>query len=434
MKRDASLAVRDLLTLTLGPGGVRYSAGVAAGDWIFGTGLLGRWLHEHESPLPAEPVPLPSEPPERGEARRVFDLMEAILSCGDSELGHVLRLDQYYRAARAVDPYHQERRARFGHYIPASTSMLMRDLVLAEANMDIQFVAARRGSLLAPRGIDHEQLKAPPTSGFSPVVLAGDFVFTAGYIANTPMGQPSRRGLALEACIPEGSLWRGTQIALETRYVIEKQILPALELAESSPEHVVKAQVYLTHPQEVGDFLQVWAAYFGNARPALTIVPSPQPSIGVADARIEINVIALRKDGATRARPIGSAELSPFECAAPAVLAGDLLLLSGQMARRSQRATRGLERFGNAVESEVAELVDTLQSLCEAAGTSLQQVVRLQQFHTDLEHFYPAHRVLSGAVGGRPLPFSAIGCSAPLPYPLATTMLDAWVYAPGGAQ
>jgi hypothetical protein len=55
--------------------------------------------------------------------------------------------------------------------------------------------------------------------------------------------------------------------------------------------------------------------------------------------------------------------------------------------------------------------------------------VRVQQFHTDLNDFYPAYRAWHERLEGRPLPFSAIEVPF-LPVPGCTILLDLWVYAP----
>ena len=64
------------------------------------------------------------------------------------------------------------------------------------------------------------------------------------------------------------------------------------------------------------------------------------------------------------------------------------------------------------------------------AGTSLHNIVRVLQFHTDLDEFYPVYQVWERRLGGRPLPFSAVEVPAPLPVPGATMMIEVWAYAP----
>ena len=68
--------------------------------------------------------------------------------------------------------------------------------------------------------------------------------------------------------------------------------------------------------------------------------------------------------------------------------------------------------------------------LCAAAGTSLANIVRVLQFHTDIREFYPVYKVWERHLRGRPLPFSAVEVPSPLPVPGATVMIEAWAYAP----
>jgi enamine deaminase RidA (YjgF/YER057c/UK114 family) len=75
-------------------------------------------------------------------------------------------------------------------------------------------------------------------------------------------------------------------------------------------------------------------------------------------------------------------------------------------------------------------LLDLAAEGCRAAGTSLQNVVRIQQFHTDLGEFEPACRMWLERLGDRPLPISAIQVPAPLVVPGCTVQLDLWVYVP----
>ncbi len=85
--------------------------------------------------------------------------------------------------------------------------------------------------------------------------------------------------------------------------------------------------------------------------------------------------------------------------------------------------------FSSSPEAQAEAIVDNITRLCEAAGTSLTNVVRVLLFHTDLREFYPIYKVWERRLGGRPLPFSAVEVPGPLPVPGATVMMEAWAYA-----
>ena len=69
------------------------------------------------------------------------------------------------------------------------------------------------------------------------------------------------------------------------------------------------------------------------------------------------------------------------------------------------------------------------EHLCRKAGTTLANVVRVQQFHTDVDDFGEAWQVWDRYLPNQHLPFSAIEVPA-LGVPGAVVMLDLWVYVP----
>jgi enamine deaminase RidA (YjgF/YER057c/UK114 family) len=119
------------------------------------------------------------------------------------------------------------------------------------------------------------------------------------------------------------------------------------------------------------------------------------------------------------------------------VKAGDLLFIPALMAADRDGLVRSAAvdplqpHFSSSPEAQAEVIIDNIARLCEAAGTSLANVVRLLLFHTDIREFYPVYKIWERRLGGRPLPFSAVEVPGPLPVPGATVMMEAWVYAAG---
>ena len=65
-------------------------------------------------------------------------------------------------------------------------------------------------------------------------------------------------GIAPEAQVPEGHLWKGQRIQLELAYLLRHKLGPALTAAGSSLARVVKADVAITDLRQVPAFNQVW--------------------------------------------------------------------------------------------------------------------------------------------------------------------------------
>jgi enamine deaminase RidA (YjgF/YER057c/UK114 family) len=199
---------------------------------------------------------------------------------------------------------------------------------------------------------------------------------------------------------------------------------------------VVKAQVYLTDPEDYSAFNEVWARHFGETGPALSVIPCLERGLAIEDGRIEINVIAVKSGGATKKEQIEAGVFPGFRHQPQAVRAGDLLFLSGLMANDDNGLAPGASRdarqpwFGSSAESQAEIIIDNAAKLCEAAGTAIDNVVRVQLFHTDMTEFYPVYKAWERRLDGAPLPFSAVEVPAPLPVPGATVLMDIWAWVP----
>ncbi len=121
---------------------------------------------------------------------------------------------------------------------------------------------------------------------------------------------------------------------------------------------------------------------------------------------------------------------------AVAMRAGDLLLFSGMVAADAQglveRARLDPQQpyYGSSIEAQMAYLLAVADTVCRQAGTSLANVVRIQQMHTDLTEFYPACQQWQRRLPGVPLPMAAFQVPGPLLVPGCTVQLDLWVYVP----
>ncbi len=109
-----------------------------------------------------------------------------------------------------------------------------------------------------------------------PLRLVG-FVFVAGLLA--AHGEGDLGGIAPEARVPAGHLWKGQRIQLELAYLLRQKLGPALAAAGSSLARVFKADVAITDLREVPAFNQVWAKAFAGKVPATTFVPTVQPGL-----------------------------------------------------------------------------------------------------------------------------------------------------------
>jgi enamine deaminase RidA (YjgF/YER057c/UK114 family) len=204
---------------------------------------------------------------EKRQALATFAQLEEGVKLAGGKLDSLVRLDQFYTTPRAVDGYHQVRSSKLVGQVPPSTSMLASRLLLDGALLDIQAIGLRGDRATRIEYLHDTKLNGPPSSGFCAAARIDEFIFVPGFTPAAFAGQPARRGLALDATMQEGSQWKGTEIELQTEFLLKRKLAPALELAGGNLRTMVKAQVYLTDVRDVLGFLRVWSEAVGGLRP-----------------------------------------------------------------------------------------------------------------------------------------------------------------------
>lgn len=428
-----------ILPATHAPSGIRFAPGVRAGRWVFATGQKGTasFAAGISPEVLRRDLPEWDGPKLRREADQIFRNVSAVLEAGGSSLQNVVRVDQYYLGPRAVECYHDARREYLKDHIPPSTSTLTRGFLLADQEIEAHMIGIIPGHEFSATHIRPPSQQVHPSSGYSIAVAAGDYVFVAGRIADSwTFGE----GVAKEARQPPGYLWKGTPVKRETEFIVRKKLVPALEAAASSLRDLVKCQVYLRDPADFAPFNEVWQSFFGpEGPPATSLIAASDPAFTVAELRVEINAIAVRSGGKVKREPVNTGGMPTYRGYPQAVRAGDLLFLSGLLAIDENGLVGGARRdpampyFNAGIQAQMEAILGNADRICRAAGTSLANVVRIQQFQTDLNEFYQAYQVWDRFLPGQHYPLSAIEVPF-LPVGGCTVQLDLWVYVPGGAQ
>jgi len=430
-------SVEPLLPIELGAGKIKFAQGMKAGRWVFATGLMAQDFVNGIAPdVLAERAPHAGLPKREKEALRIFENLDAVLRSAGTDRSNLVRTDQYYTTVKAVPPYQQVRREFLDGRIPPSTSIAQQRFLLPGADMNIQAMAAISEPGFKVEHLKHEQLAGRPTSGYSPALTVGDFIFLPGITSLAIGDEPRRNGVAAAALMAEGAQWGGQPIKLETEFIITKRMTASLALVGATLEDVVHAQIYLTDRDDYSAFNAAWTKHFGASGPTVSIIPCIEHGLAPYDGKIEINVIAAKPGTAARKRHIDAGIATAFRQQPQAVKAGDLLFIPALMAADHD----GLlpvaaidprqPNFSSSPEMQAEAIVDNIARLCAAAGTSLTNVVRVLLFLTDIGEFFPVYKAWERRLGGRPLPFSAVEVPGPLPVPEATVMMEAWAYAP----
>src|SRR4029077_4003105 len=248
-------SVEPLLPVELGAGQIKFAQGMKAGRWVFATGLMAQDFVNGIAPdVLAERVPHAGLPKREKEALRIFENIDAVLSAAGTDRGNLVRTDQYYTTVKAVPPYQQVRREHLAGRVPPSTSIAQQGLLLPGADMNIQALGVIPKPGFEVEHHKHEALAGRPTSGYSPAVTVGDFIFIPGITSLAVGSEPRRNGVASAALMTEGAQRAGQPIKLETEFIIKERMVQSLALAGAGLEDVVHAQVYLTDRDDYSAF------------------------------------------------------------------------------------------------------------------------------------------------------------------------------------
>jgi len=125
---------------------------------------------------------------------------------------------------------------------------------IVRANMNVSMLAVLPGGGREPKPARADNVPVPQHSGFIASLISGDYVFVAGQMPNNE----AMNGLAPKAYRAPNALWNGTDIRLQTEFLITDRLKPGLEAGGSSLKNAIKAQVYLSNINDLPEFLDVW--------------------------------------------------------------------------------------------------------------------------------------------------------------------------------
>jgi enamine deaminase RidA (YjgF/YER057c/UK114 family) len=256
----------------------------------------------------------------------------------------------------------------------------------------------RRGATSSAQGI----LPAPSWA------RAGDFVFVSSiYPVDRARLVSSDPAFAWDA---------DSAMEAQTRAVLES-LEVTLGDAGTSLDNVLKTEVYLADAADFPDFKRVYARFFPEKLPARTTIIVADEHI-VPGARLNLQAVALAGDSNLERVEISTASEVPdpteAEHTSLAVRAGPFVFCSGLPATDFKSGlavgkARGFPHFGSDAQMQATYLLDNLAAVLEAAGSSLDQGLKVQFYETDLLNFYLVDRTWGERVGVPPTR-SSMGC------------------------
>jgi enamine deaminase RidA (YjgF/YER057c/UK114 family) len=422
--------VKPIAPVRIGQTDILYAQGMRAGSWLFFT---GHEASDFENGIAAEVAGQPGLP--RGGAPRylregkfIFERFAKLIKSEGGDLRHIVRVDQYYPRAECVNPYQRARKTLLKDYVPPSTSVLMEELLTEGASMNVSLLAVLPGEGREPKAARADGVPVPQHSGFIASLVCADYVFVAGQMPNNE----AMTGLDPKAYRPPNAVWNGTDIRLQTEFLITGRLKPGLEAGGSSLKNAIKAQVYLTDINDLPEFMDVWNGHFADSPCALTVVATK--GLALLESKIEINIFGVRDAGKIKKQIIEHKASAHMRLGPAAVRAGDLLCLSALYAADADGAlpdvvaSAGLRYLGVPAQRQMKVILGAAGDICQAGGTSLANVVRAHHFVGDLNSVYPALRIWQEKLAGAPIPFGVVRTSSPMPIPGCDITMDMWAY------
>jgi len=224
-----------------------------------------------------------------------------------------------------------------------------------------------------------------PLANYSEAMQTGDLIFAAGQLASD-----FKTGVPASAKRGENFPFYGSDIQLQTEFVLEN-LKKTFEAAGSSLDHVVKAQVFMTNLNDFAGFDQVWKRYFK--------VPPPRTTVGtsgllVRETLVEIDLIGYVPRSGLKHEVIKSGGPRPLANYSEAFTLGDFVFAAGQIASdyktgvpSEARKHRNFPFYGSDIKLQTVYILNNLKQTFEAAGSSMDNVVKAQVFLTDLKNF-----------------------------------------------
>src|SRR4029079_18676643 len=224
-----------------------------------------------------------------------------------------------------------------------------------------------------------------PLANYNECFKVGPWVFAAGQIASD-----YQTGVPAEARKRPGFPFYGSEIKLQTHYVLSN-LKKTFEAAGSSFDNVVKAQVFMTDLNNFNAFDEVWREYFK--------VPPPRTTIGttgllVPGTLVEIDLIGFVPGQGVERRIVKSAAPQPLANYSEAFTVGNMIFAAGQIASDYKtgvppvaKKDPGFPYYGSDIKRQTRYILENLKGTFQAAGGSLDAVLKAQVFMTDLNDF-----------------------------------------------
>lgn len=360
-----------------------YAEAFVTGPWVFAAGQIAS---DYKTGVPEEARRHPSFPyygsDIKLQTRYILENLKKTFEAAGSSLDHVVKAQVFLTDLNHFNGFDEVWKDYF-KAPPPRTTIGTTGLLVKDTLVEIDLIGYVPG-----KGVERKAIKsgAPrPLANYTEAFQVGELVFAAGQLASD-----FATGVPPAAMRRPGFPYYGSDIKLQTRFILEnlKQTFAA---AGSSLDNVIKAQVFLTDLNDFSAFDEVWREYF-KVPPARTTIGTT--GLLVKDTLVEIDLIGHVSGKALTKQPIKSDAPTPIANYTEAFRLDKLVFAAGQIASdyktgvpAEARKKPGFPYYGSDIKLQTRYILENLKKTFEAAGSSLDHVVKAQVFLTDLNNF-----------------------------------------------
>jgi len=229
--------------------------------------------------------------------------------------------------------------------------------------------------------------------------------------------------------------WHDSSVERQTHAVLQK-LETIAKSAGTTLDHSVKADVYIGHPQDFAAMDRVWKQWFPKNPPARVVIP--YMGMGARGSRVEVALTLLAGDAKiTKTTIAAPAAPPPLGHEPQAVKAGNYLFFSTQMAfgpdgTLAPAMVRNPEFpwYGSPGQAQMRYMMKNISAICEAGGTTVDQICRRVCFHSDFQWFAESIEEWARYFPEDKPASTTIRLGGPLVVPGANTLLDLIAYVP----
>ena len=417
--------------------GLYFSRAAAGGPYVFLASPpvddRGRFA---EDAVVAPPYHLSPSAQVRTQTESIFARYRESLDALGSSVNHIVQVEQYIQRKAHADGYLEASRGpgNMERGRPGSALIVTGDFVPEGSVLNPTAIAVvpQEGYEKVISGSEAGDPGQRPEFGeayaeepvYNEIVTAGPYVFTVG-----DWSSDYETGIHPDAKVADW-IWWGNEARSEAQFIF-KALDARLKAADTSLDHTVHSTVFLIDPADQYEVDRVWRQWIPEAPPARTVIPvrglgTPRKEGVFTQAEGAMKMEAMFQSirpGQGIEREVVSTGTPQLGVQSEAIKAGPLLWTSGVLAGDADGLLAGPD-----TPSQISFIFDRLRDICEAGGTTIENLLRVRAYVLDERDAYAVYAALRDVVPSAPPCVSVTSVPGPLQVPGCRVVIDAVAY------